>query len=948
MKGLVLFLFFLNIFSFAQKGTFEKIIGSGNAADVKECSDGSFVLAVKDGELIKIIKTDPAGNILWSKSNLLYYLNSIQIEITNTNEVLVTGYVKENNDDIGLIKLDGDGNILWEKTFGTTEHGEYGSSVATVSDGNIFLVAGQVPSYLSHISKEIIYKLDSNGNILWQKDLPQSNLITPRYNNTQILPLTDGNVAVLLNKQLLKINLLGIQLWSNYFSFTAYGICEADGNNIFLSSTTSLKKYSSNGTQLFALPVSGSYMGGIYRSQKPGYYIYKSQYGTIRFIGTNGDSLYQKKFNGEISKVIETNDRNYLFVGSFLSRSWICRTDSNFNYQSLRFYTFLKETKYKYGDVISIGWYRSGTSGKISINLSTDNGSSWRNLASSIVDSGFYNWQAEEIISTECKFRIFDPENPVLEAETEVFTIYPNTNQDYISVNNILMWIKNDGYSSHDPRTDGSGLMWKTVNNIPVVFADGLIWGGKVNGEIRVNGSKYRTGLKPGNMKSLNVYGDSDDPSFSILKIPKNWEQTTGIDHQRYKFNYENWPGKLGAPFEDVDHDGKYSPQFDLPKIIGDEMLWFVANDGDTIQSQFLYGSLPIGIEMQCTVFAFNAPDYLKDVVFKKYLLINKSANDVEEMRLSYWSDPDLGDASDDFIGFDTTLQMAYCYNSDDNDQYYFGSAPPALGYVYLENPYIPATESDSGFVNGVWKMGIKNTKIGANVPGTKNFGLGPEPPQGVYEGTLKSWNFLNGIWPGGEPMIEPYTNQPVKIALAGDPVSKTGWYEGEGWPNGYGAADRRLYSATEPFTLAAGDTQEIIIAVMLARGIDNINSISELRTLAQNVKKFYYNELPSELNKTTYKPKEFSLYQNYPNPFNPVTRIKFRLPLINDENKYVNVTLKVFDILGNIVAVLINQELNSGYHEITFNSSTISSGIYFYQILAGEFMDTKKMMVLK
>ena len=85
-----------------------------------------------------------------------------------------------------------------------------------------------------------------------------------------------------------------------------------------------------------------------------------------------------------------------------------------------------------------------------------------------------------------------------------------------------------------------------------------------------------------------------------------------------------------------------------------------------------------------------------------------------------------------------------------------------------------------------------------------------------------------------------------------------------------------------------------------------------------------------------------FELEQNYPNPFNPVTSIKYSLA----ENS--NVTLKVYDVLGNEVAQLVNTNQNSGQHEIKFNASDLASGLYIYTLRAGTFSSSKKMMLLK
>jgi len=88
--------------------------------------------------------------------------------------------------------------------------------------------------------------------------------------------------------------------------------------------------------------------------------------------------------------------------------------------------------------------------------------------------------------------------------------------------------------------------------------------------------------------------------------------------------------------------------------------------------------------------------------------------------------------------------------------------------------------------------------------------------------------------------------------------------------------------------------------------------------------------------------PTEFSLVQNYPNPFNPSTKIKCQIPKISF------VTLKVYDVLGNEVAALVNEEKQTGTYEITWYAENLPSGVYFYQLKAGSFVETKKMVLMK
>jgi hypothetical protein len=93
-----------------------------------------------------------------------------------------------------------------------------------------------------------------------------------------------------------------------------------------------------------------------------------------------------------------------------------------------------------------------------------------------------------------------------------------------------------------------------------------------------------------------------------------------------------------------------------------------------------------------------------------------------------------------------------------------------------------------------------------------------------------------------------------------------------------------------------------------------------------------------------------FNLSQNYPNPFNPSTTIKYSIPSViaSGTKQSQLVTLKVYDLLGNEVVTLVNEEKPSGIHEVYFNGANLSSGIYFYKLQAGSFIETRKMVLLK
>jgi len=93
----------------------------------------------------------------------------------------------------------------------------------------------------------------------------------------------------------------------------------------------------------------------------------------------------------------------------------------------------------------------------------------------------------------------------------------------------------------------------------------------------------------------------------------------------------------------------------------------------------------------------------------------------------------------------------------------------------------------------------------------------------------------------------------------------------------------------------------------------------------------------------------EFSLSQNYPNPFNPSTIIKYSIPVVDAYHaSTTNVVLKIYDILGREVATLVNKEQKAGNYQVEFNANNLPSGVYYYQLKSGSFVDTKKMILMK
>ena len=107
-------------------------------------------------------------------------------------------------------------------------------------------------------------------------------------------------------------------------------------------------------------------------------------------------------------------------------------------------------------------------------------------------------------------------------------------------------------------------------------------------------------------------------------------------------------------------------------------------------------------------------------------------------------------------------------------------------------------------------------------------------------------------------------------------------------------------------------------------------------------IKVYYLSTVGINENNILGSPIEFSLSQNYPNPFNPSTKISWQSPVSSWQ------TLKIYDALGIEVATLIDEYKSAGSYEVNFNSSSLTSGVYFYQLKVGSLIQTRKMLLLK
>lgn len=156
------------------------------------------------------------------------------------------------------------------------------------------------------------------------------------------------------------------------------------------------------------------------------------------------------------------------------------------------------------------------------------------------------------------------------------------------------------------------------------------------------------------------------------------------------------------------------------------------------------------------------------------------------------------------------------------------------------------------------------------------------------------------------------------------------------------GAGDVSQVISAGPFTIPVSGNVNVAFVIAAA---NNLNELSSAITNARNL----YPSIPSSVKEvsTSEIPLQYELMQNYPNPFNPTTKIRFSVPMVNGLTKQ-NVLLKVYNLLGDEVATLVNESLNAGNYETEFDAKNLPSGIYIIQLCTGEKLLTRKMSLIK
>lgn len=458
---------------------------------------------------------------------------------------------------------------------------------------------------------------------------------------------------------------------------------------------------------------------------------------------------------------------------------------------------------------------------------------------------------------------------PLFIAAALTISLHAQSSAD-LDVNAVRARFHPHGLIGKDPATDASGFEVPQGQGTHVLYAGGLWFAGTTSDQqLRVAALKAESpgesDYYPGPLRSdgttdaaimdaydqvwsvtrdeverhIAYYNCLGDPECDVaVEFPDGYVTPT-VFFAWPALNSAPGLNTYQAPFYDFNGDGDYQPaDGDAPCILGDKALYFVFNDAGG--PHVLTGSQPIGLEVQAMPFAYNSGGpYLDNTVFVHYHVINRGTLTLEETRIGFFNDFDLGCSEDDHAGSDPTRNLIYALNGDDNDQdclgiQGYGAQPPAFGLTVLKGPMLDpdATDNQYGEVMPAWNGYGFDDEVFDN----ERHGLSRavymlrEGPFAMVEPSSPAEyaGYLNGRWRDGSIVsyggdanggaiparwVFPNDTDPNGVGTNGQPA--TAWTEAN---VGNLPGDRRMLASMGPITLEPGEHIDLLFAYVYAR----------------------------------------------------------------------------------------------------------------------------------
>ncbi len=428
----------------------------------------------------------------------------------------------------------------------------------------------------------------------------------------------------------------------------------------------------------------------------------------------------------------------------------------------------------------------------------------------------------------------------------------------------------------------GGDMWWDLVNpkyEIPKgsgkhsLFA-GSLWIGGIDdgGQIKVAAQTYRqTGADfwggPLDTTNTTITQDKCRQYDKLWKITKT-DVMNFIENPAAATNdIKNWPGngdasahesQYLAPFYDANGDGYYNyADGDYPGysftgnyptvpgynksicndyIFGDQTIWWVFNDVGNIHTSS--GSDPIGLEIRAQAFSFKTNDEINNMTFYKYQIINRSTFKLNDTYFGQWVDPDLGNATDDYVGCDVIRGLGFCYNGDTDDETAngYGLNPPAVGIDFFQGPVADLDDLldndrdgciDCTFIedtNGV-VVAVPDEVFGEQIIMSKfvYYDNVLQSPIGNPATATDFYNYLRGFWLDNQQITFGGNGRDITAPVTSYmfPGTTDPAFPGQNWTEvsaGNTPGDRRLLQSAGTFTLEPGAVNYVTTGIVWAR----------------------------------------------------------------------------------------------------------------------------------
>ncbi len=411
-----------------------------------------------------------------------------------------------------------------------------------------------------------------------------------------------------------------------------------------------------------------------------------------------------------------------------------------------------------------------------------------------------------------------------------------------------------------------------------------------------------------------------------------------------------NWPGNgsVGnadqlAPYIDRNENGVYEPGLgDYPDIPGDQCIYWIMNDKAHPHGES--GATPFGIEIHGMAYAYNCSDLsntsdgygINYSTFYRYNVINRSNQDYKDVVIGTWTDPDVGNNTDDYVGSHVTQNMGFAYNGDANDEglWGYGINAPMISTVILDAP----TKMDDGVDgdgDGTVDEDDEKRMMGSFFYYDNDWSNFGNPQEPVHYN-----NYLHGKWKNGDCLTMDFqagrtgsecTNY-IYPGTSNPQLTNQNWTERTAQNM---AADRRFLIASFPFDLKASDTAIFEYALVYSRDSSQYDQLPQNLKYVKAMKEWYYGTghpgCYDFVSTQSLSSKQHA--KVYPVPADQLIHIEAQSAI----KKVV-----IIDLNGRIVS-RYEPDMNLGEAEVSLTG--LNAGIYFIETTTEEGLLTNKII---